>query len=665
METAAEQSKSAVAASANEKLALTAAALIICPTFSFALWTITCHVCVLRHVSFEALARVGPAVLAAGCLCGIVAAHAAVRLAKRERRIEVAERIRPGWTCIAIAAALVILFAAGLGYSAFWIGCVLLLLGTALRYVRGVSQGREDARAATRWQKVVVVSLVVIAPILTYVAHRPDVDDAVYVGTAADAIAHPELPVLSHDAIYGDQKLPLMLASYAVESYELLIALLARSLGGAPILWAHAIVPTILAALIPIAWAGLMRILTPRYWVAGTALALVALSFPADFRGFGNFAFVRLFQAKAVFVSVGIPLLYTFAWRFEETGSIWNWIILLAGTIACVGLSSSAIFVAPLALVMAALAGCSRGLTKRAGLILLAALYPLACGLFVLRGFQSMQAVFARLPVRASLAVPMVFGSHTEYVFLFALLSAPFLTRDGRLRRLLLVLVLAYFLISINPFTFKFLSRFTTRDAVWRLLWCMPVAAIVASATVNAIRLAANRWGRRGLAIAVFVLACGVVYMAPYSSWAKSNGVSYSLRPLKVSDSDYQTARDAIAAAPTNSSVIAPEHIAVWIPTFVDRVPLVSVREIYDAEMGAHLSTDDARMRRELREFVSGQLFPANDTEQFVDALIHYHVGLVISPSSATPRIAPALTQRNFTISREENGYTFFRNTHD
>ena len=78
------------------------------------------------------------------------------------------------------------------------------------------------------------MSLALASAALVYVAHRPDSDDANFVGFAADAIAHPELPVLSHDVLYGGHELPLILPTYAVDSYELFIALLAHWFGRCP-----------------------------------------------------------------------------------------------------------------------------------------------------------------------------------------------------------------------------------------------------------------------------------------------------------------------------------------------------------------------------------------------------------------------------------------------
>jgi hypothetical protein len=439
--------------------------------------------------------------------------------------------------------------------------------------------------------------------------------------------------------------------------------MLAYWFGVQPIFLAHAIIPTLLAMLVPIAWATLMRILAPKHWLAATVLALVVLSLPADFRGFGNFAFVRLFQGKAVFVSIGIPLLYAFAWQFEQTGWVRDWVKLVACTVASVGLSPSAIFVVPVALLMAALGGWRRGSGKRAVLTFVPAIYPLACGVWVSSGFGRLGSVFAHLPARAEIAATMVFGAHAQYFIFFALLSTPFLQRNTRLRWYLTVMVLLYFLGPLDPFTFKLLAKLATRDAVWRVLWCMPVAGIAATAFVSAVREAGDKWGRTGTATAGLALAGALAYLLPYSSLASSNGVSYSLKPLKVVESDYETAREAIADAPPGAAILAPENVAVWVPTFVNRRPLVSVREIYDGEMGVHMPAAEASERRELRELVSGREFSPEHREQLLDSLPRYSVGLIVVTAPVSDDLAAALSRHGYSHIRSPSGYALFRVT--
>lgn len=626
---------------------------------AFGSWTIACHLSVVFHVSFSTLSKFAPLAILIGAVCAVWFRNGGCP--ERCRAESAPEAVKLAW--VAAAAALVLLRILGVGYKAFWIGCVLLLSAALLKMPRTESPRADepaDLSAASKW---ILIALVLITPVLTYIAHRPDIDDAVYVGTAADAVAHPELPVLSHDVLYGDNTLPLMLPSYSVESYELLIGAAARLLGGSPIYWAHAVFPTVLAMLVPISWGLLMRILTPKYWVAGTLVALVVLTLPADFRGFGNFAFVRLFQGKALFVSSGIPLLFASAWSFAEYRSFGRWLVLAATAIACIGLTASAIFVVPMALAAAALSGWCRGQGQLALLIFLPAIYPLACGLIIRAKFASLAPVFAKLPAIAPLAATMVFGSRAEYVIFFGLLAAPFLQSNASRRRLLVVLVLCYFFFALNPYTFKLLSKLTTRDAVWRLLWCVPVSGIVAAGIMSAVRLIEQKGGKLAGNAAIAWVILGIGYLLPYSSLFPANGVSYSLRPLKVNLPDYEVARAAIQATPQAGSILAPEAVAVWIPTFVHRPPLVSIRALYDDEMGAHLQPEDAATRRELRELVSGTAFAPEDVRRLLDQMSKYSVGLIVTGNEAADRLSVDFGQRGYLRRSAVGGCVFFVKT--
>jgi hypothetical protein len=646
-----------IAARAPENFLIVLERLLVSFIVAFACWTLASHIAVALHLSFLVLCLFGPFLLAAGVVVGFflvrpdrqVSIPAAAGLSRQSQQIR--------WPWIVLPTALVSALALGMGYAAFWIGAVVLLSAALLLREEGVITWSDPAPLNASG-KAILILLIIAAPVVTYLAHAPNIDDAVYVGTAADAVAHPQLPVLSHDVLYGNEKFPLMLPSYAVESYELLIAFSARVLHIEPILLAHAVFPTVFAVFVVIAWAGLVRILSPRHWVAATVVAIVALNLPGPPRGFGCFAFAGLFVGKSLLVSIGIPVLFTHAWKYEESGSLCQWLILLAATIACVGLSASAIFVVPMALTIAAIAGWRKGISRRAFLTFLPAVYPLACGLFVSRGFGSLERLFANLPARAPLAISSVFGAHTEYLFLLAVLVAPFLAPAGAVRRHTLLMVMLYFLAALNPFTFKLLSRFTTRDAIWRILWCVPVAALLATSIIGSLDAVVHKWGRQAGIAASLIVSLAIGYLFRYSMLADSH---YSFSPLKVSTVKYEIARDAIAATPANSALLAPEDVAVWVPTFVHRVPLVSVRALYDDEMGAHLSAADSETRRRLRELVSGAELPAEQVRQLLDALPRYSVGLIVTNGSTADRLAPLLATASYSRMQADRDYTFFR----
>ncbi len=626
-----------------------------CFTLVFAFWTLATNTAVVAHLSFQTLSKIGPFAVAAGVLCGLFIARPVVQSEPQVRIFAPAQRSNWKWLVAAVA----VIALLRLSYVLFWAAAFSFSL-IAVAKLWDVSAPPEKApRPISRSTAIALMFLALASAVLVYAAHRPDPDDANFVGFAADAVAHPALPVLSHDVLYGGDNLPLILPTYAVDSYELFIALLARWFGGAPIWWAHAVVPTALAAFLPFAWARLMRSVIPRHWVLATVLALTLLALLGEaHRSVGNFAFVRLFQGKAVLASIGIPLLYSYAWDFADTGAFWDWVMLAGCSIACVGFSAAALFVVPMALGTVAPAGLPKKTLVLLGLA--PAIYPLVRGLALRGSFNAVAPVFNSVQRTAANTVREGFGAHGQYILLAALLAGPFLARSPRLRFRLAITALIYFLVALNPFLFKFIARLTTPESVWRTLWSVPVAGVAALAMVNALEEASQNLGKRGIAVAGFILVAVFAWLAPHSTLRKSNWVTFSLSPVKVTRKDWQTARAAIALTPPVTALLAPESIAEWVPTFVERPPLVSVRQVYDGQMAVRMSPEDAKDRRELRELVSGRDFSPKDVEELLDDLSHYRVGLIVATPAAALRLKDALIARRYLPLPEHDDYAFF-----
>jgi len=75
-------------------------------------------------------------------------------------------------------------------------------------------------------------------------------------------------------------------------------------------------------------------------------------------RSFGNFAFNRIFQAKAVLLAVGLPLFGALTIDFFQSPDKRNWLYLFSASVATAGLSNSAAVLIPLLAVVLA-ASCS------------------------------------------------------------------------------------------------------------------------------------------------------------------------------------------------------------------------------------------------------------------------------------------------------------------
>lgn len=637
--------------------------IVVAPVCTLAFWTIACHVCVLFHLSFAVLADIGPFALCAGLALGIFISRSGHLDGADDRGTE-ASPGRVPWRWMLVPAAAVAARIAGISYQAFWIVC-LLFLGWVLvsSRVHRPDPAREKLyTVAQRCGKelAVLLAFALVSGGLTFCAHRPDADDATFVGFAADAVAHPDLPVLSHDVLYGDDRLPLILPTYAVDSYELLVGALSRWFSGAPIWWMHAFIPTAIAFFLPFAWAELMCIFVPRRWLSATGLALLLLLLLGESHySLGNFAFVRLFQGKAVLASAGIPLLFAWAWKFQEDPRWMRWLLLLTCTVACVGLSAIALFIVPISLGIAAFGTWNFKNTLSSALVVAPALYPLCWALRFRQNVQSVSHFFDVSHMNAQGTIAQVFGAHGQYVIWLGLLCAPLLA-PPRHRRRFAAFALLYSLIALDPFLVKIIERIATSVSAWRILWCVPVVGFIAASLVWGIDAARENWGRTGALFAALVIFGCVFYLAPYSSLRRSNSVTFSLGALKVPPQEWAAAEAAVADSPPGTSVLAPESVAAWIPTFVHRPPLVSVRAHYDVLMAIHLPPEQATARRDLREMVSGDQFAPQRREELLDSLQKYSVGLIVANRANADHLEADLMKHGYSRTRIVASYVLF-----
>ena len=633
--------------------------MILIPVFicAFGLWTLLCNMAVLCGLDLLTLRLLAPLALAGGIAWGVV-----VRRCRPTTPTDtVGETPAPGYRWVWLVAALAILAIKALNgsYGIFWLVCLLFLMAWLFVRRRDASAGFRPL-AVRKGQIFLLACLMVACGVITYVVHRPDPDDSFFVGVISDAVAHPHLPVLGHDPLYGQDRLPLILPTYAVDSFELLTASLAVTFGGNPIFWAHAIMPTLFGALLPLAWAFLMRRITPRWMEATLAAMALLLLLGETHHNVGNFALVRLFQGKSELVSIGVPLLFACAWEFQDTGKSRDWVTLFFCTLAALGMSSSGIFVIPLALGMAAVGSWQSGRTARTLAALLPAAYPLACGLALRGNFEAVAAVLDRLHRAVGGIVVDNFGERGQYVILFGLLAAPIFAPSPQIRRRLGGAAALFLLGPLNPFLFQIFCKLATTETVWRILWSLPAVLFPSVAIVWIMQAAWERWKIAGLALAALTTAGAAIFLFPKPTLRPSNHLNYSLQPFKLPSPQWQLAQYAAKAAPPGMAVLAPENIAAWIPLLEVRPPLVSVRSNYDDQMAVRLPAGQGAERRQLRLLVSGSSFPPRQAARSLDALPGFHVGLIVCTRGAAAHLTPLLVRRGFRRTLADSGYVFF-----
>jgi hypothetical protein len=622
---------------------------------AFAVWTLCAHAVVALGGNLDQL------IVVAG-LAGFGAAFGLHRLRRRTVPAQVdaagSDPSLPFGLRVAAAAAAVAALAAwaatGNLLLLWW--CAIALLGiaavVAMRRPPEPLLGSVKSRPAEAF--LWALALVCVAG--TLAVHRFDVDDAFYLNVAVAAADDPSRALFASDTLLGIPGLAIHNPAHRILTLELLNAAVSRLTGIPAILCLHVLTAGVVALLIPLAHARLFRRLLPQplAWTAAVFATTAILWCAGDtHRSFGNYAFVRAWQGKAIFLTVAMPLIYAYGIRYSATGASRDWLRLAAAQIASVGLTSTAIWAAPLAggLVLSSqlrtgaqgLAVFSRGIA--------ACLYPLAVGL-LMRGEIAKAIEVEAFVVGAGVwlggSLSKILGTgRFEFAALGAMLLLVACARGDRLRRFAIVVPLGALLTVANPYLEEQVRSFVTGPSHWRSVWAIPFPILFG--LLLASPLPAMRFGGSRAARALYVAALLFVLLLPRSTPLSVPGPDQSKRSQpwslrgrfphyiqfgwpgpKVDPDAYEYAMKLANAAPAGARVVAPESIALWLGTLHDAPLPVSDRALYMKVRERQLGADEVKRRKRLAKFAAAPSLKPERLEAFRAGLRDYEVRAIL-----------------------------------
>ena len=399
-------------------------------------------------------------------------------------------------------------------------------------------------------------------------------------------------------------------------------------------------------------------------WVA-LSVALVFLLFDAapGYATPGNLFLTRLWQGKVILMCLMVPVLLVYAVRYVErpTRARAGW--LLAGGVAAVGLSTTAMFLVPL-LALAGAAPLLRSRPRRAlvGFVAMAA-YPVAAGVFtVLVHGHSADDFESRRLYRFE---PSWFGHEIFQDGLLAVvgvagvLLATLLIphRGARLTSALLVVAtgisfvpgvthLSYALVGLGP-------------TLWRVSWvCVVAASVGAVATIAFSRLR----GRSPRVLAPLAPLAVVVALVAGGTpiWSSAAGVRLERPPHWQRSASTVTTADLLTAAlEPGDVVLAPPELGISLDVMTTRIKTVAPRKYFmdylSAIPGFHYTA-----RGILMDFVDPPPGRRSDLARVTRALDTVDVTAVCLRSQARLRLAfldrlgfvPLLSTAGFTCVR-------------
>ena len=626
---------------------------------SLAAWTLACNAIVFLHGTLLHL-------LFAGTLSVVAAISLISRMAGRPDHSFGLDTSRQSWQLawsmprwVGVACALVIPILLNWSWIAFSTASLLLLLALVAWRLPEDTSPPIQADTAARW---LLPIMAIAMAILALWVSRPDQDDAFYVGVAAFASGHPHEALLAFDPMLVERAWPLIFPSYRFASYELLGATLAWVTGMPAAATMHILLPPLFGALAVIATWELARVLAPARasTIVATVFVLTLLLGEMP-RSPANFSFDRIFQGKAILLSVVLPYLFATSLRYASSAGTRRDLMLVgASYLAAIGVSNFGMLIAPMVGVTAA---CSAlvaiGGWQRTLKLMLMALIPLPY-----LGWVAYQSHDGQALAAAALEPPFAiwhstFGGAGSFIVASLLLLGPAVAPDSRLRRLLACPPIILLLILLNPLLAPLISHYlTTPPVYWRVTWQTPILIYAATALVFALRRGALP---SGLRVAVAIMAIMSIWkLLPTQTLRSDNSVQWSFATVKT-DRNATIAADLACSLTAAGRLLAPDAVSGIAAMRESHPTLVSAREMYIYLLRGVIPAEDYQRRMRLDSMVNnGEPLPVQLLKQDLDALDVRTIVTQSSSATGNNALGSSLAEAGFTMAQRTPDYVLW-----
>ncbi len=412
------------------------------------------------------------------------------------RRVAPPVRPEPAWTApTPMARAATLAAAAGMAAlpftdhalaAAWWVAVGLM---AAILYLRENNASALPAADETcRWDTALLGLAAVIAIAVTILSNRPQWEDFHYLFMVEHARHNPARPIYDLFTSYAGRG-----EVYAWHPREVLVAGLSRLTGISVLVWYYYVLP-ILHAVMTVT----VIYLSARYFAARdaawvTVVCVVSLvAWGEVHQTFGNFSFARMFHGQAVVASWAAPAAFLFGLRFGRERSLASFMLAAAAVLCAYAQWHTGAVVAPLAVLVGALAAWpSRG--KVDAPLLAMGLAALLFGAFVAAAHQFPAYWNLQRFVPAADGLTKVFPPDFRSMVALAMVVLTGVMLPGTASRLATRAAFFGLILVLDPYGMQLLSS-AISSLSFRVLWGFPFALFLGLGVVAAARLEMLRW---------------------------------------------------------------------------------------------------------------------------------------------------------------------------
>jgi hypothetical protein len=429
-----------------------------------------------------------------------------------------------------------------------------------------------------------------------------------------------------------------------VHSFEVLGGTLSLLFGVEPAFMTHLVLGPLFALLAPFAIGRALRQLTPAWAIGVLAVTAFYCIEGTASVGFANHAFVRMFHGKSVLLTVGVPLLIAQGLRFGAAPNALRFALLAATQITAVGLSSTAIWLAPVIATIAVWAATPTRdqLARRTLGAVASAAYVLALGMWVALSLRAMNLASAASGVPASEppeqlhgiarlgeAVETALGSGRTAIGLLATIALVLaVSRAAASFRLFAGVALVTALFA-TPFVDDFVGGYIVGQSTYhRVFWLLPIPLAFGLGIAELSERLRGRWSlRSALAIALGAGALWLLLTTKQYVLSEGNHVSFVYPPaLKIGPRARGAALAACARAGKGTYILASSSVSEQVATLRN----CGYAILTDARW-LDVPPDELHQREELVRYVSTtEDVPLGRAQWFQQALARYRPRVVV-----------------------------------
>ena len=523
-------------------------------------------------------------------------------------------------------------------------------------------------------EKTLLLALLALLFILLLRFYRSDADDSFYVSNVLLFSVSDTLN--PYDSSFGIRSLGTV-PMYDFQVWEAFLSVLCRITGIKAAVLCHTALPLILLTLAVSAYSMLGDVMTENHRKSDLFCVLLLIFYL--FGGYasyskGSFLLSRLWQGKAAYLHVCLPVLLALALPEKEENAVSRGALLLAVTLCGIAMNPTSMYVLGFAMVSLQLAVCFTKRSSRPILPGLPSLGAIACVSLMIwlrtHHYSGQIEAASTVPegfLRSTLSSFM--GTGRMLFVLGAAACACFLWLGSYKEKLLLVgMPLVLFILALNPIMAPVIAgNITMTPSFWRLLWLLPADFALALGGVRIREWLTQKrhgkaWYYRGATLLVVICFTILMGLGGNFLFRQGNGFLPVKNPEHISDEILMMGQK-MTEDDGHPVVLAEEYSATVLRQEYDEVELIDSRYNYVLDLFEyHGMHEEAQKRLTLLSFINIEqdgIYRPEDIKALIDEL---HVGWMITRSCPTWK-EDLLRSWGYEICSEAGEYTLFRGT--